>query len=80
MAIMLERDISEYLPLKLLWLKREIGSMLAVLLIVLFLQAWKDIKAEGLKVYLNEVVAIIITVVLFICVIIYLIKKTGASK
>jgi protein-S-isoprenylcysteine O-methyltransferase Ste14 len=80
MAIISQRDINEYLPLKLSWLKREIGSMLAVLLIVLFLGAWKDIKAEGLKAYLNGAVAIIITVILFISVIIYLIKKTGISK
>jgi len=43
----LQKDMAEYLPLKVTWLKKEIGSILVVLLIVLFWEGWKDVKSEG---------------------------------
>ena len=76
-AALLKTDIGEYLPLKLSWLKREIGSMLAVLLITFFLESWEDVKAKGIGVYFNEALAIIITVILFIGLVIYLSKRTN---
>jgi protein-S-isoprenylcysteine O-methyltransferase Ste14 len=49
--MMLNTEISEYLPLKLSWLKKEIGSILAVLLIALLIESGKTIKDQGIKVY-----------------------------
>ncbi|MEI6631739.1 MAG: isoprenylcysteine carboxylmethyltransferase family protein, partial [bacterium] len=46
---LLQRDIREYLPLKSSWLKKEIGTILAVLLLTLLLESWADIKTEGLR-------------------------------
>ena len=37
-AALLKRDIAEYLPLKLIWLKKELGSILAVLLITFLIE------------------------------------------
>jgi len=76
------KDVAEYLPLKLSWLKKEIGSMLAVLLIVLFLEGWKDarIRNAGIKLYLTEAVLFIATIALFIFLIIYLIRRTGRQQ
>ncbi len=76
-AVVLQKDIVEYLPLKLSWLKKEIGSILAVLLIVLFLEGWKDVKSEGIKVYLKEAILYLTIIILFIFLIIYLIRRTN---
>jgi len=73
-------DISKYLPLKLSWIKKEIGTILAVLLITLVLRFWGDIKYNGKEVYLREITAIFIVIVLFICIISYLIKRTNSQE
>jgi len=70
------RDIGEYLPLKWSWLKKEIGTLLAILFIVLLVESWKDIRAEGIKVYFKEAGFIAATIMLFICLVIYLNKRT----
>lgn len=76
MQAIVQRDISEYLPLKLSWLKKEIGPVLAVLLIVLFVESWEDIKNEGPGVYFREATLFLITFALFIGLTIYLSLRT----
>lgn len=71
-----KKDIAEYFPLKPRWLKREIGSISAVLLVAIALEAWEDISAEGLKPYLNEAFAMIIMIMLFTCLALYLSKMS----
>jgi protein-S-isoprenylcysteine O-methyltransferase Ste14 len=78
--MVLNTDIREYLPLKFSWLKKEIGSILAVLLITLFLESWEDIRNRGIKLYFKEAIWIMITVMFFIILIIYLIKTTARLK
>ena len=73
-------EISEYLPLRPSWLKKEIGSILAVLLIVLFIESWEDIRNMGILVYLKEAAGIFFILVLFICLIVYLNKRTDSQK
>lgn len=80
MTMLLQKDISEYLPLKLPWLQKEIGSILAVLLITILLESREDIQNRGLGAYLKEAIAIIITIALFIGLVIYLSKKTNGLK
>jgi protein-S-isoprenylcysteine O-methyltransferase Ste14 len=75
-----QKDIAEFLPLKLSWLKKEIGSILAVLLIVLFLEGWEDMASEGLGIYLREAMLSLNVVILFICLIIYLIRWTNSLE
>lgn len=70
-------DIVEYLPLKLPWIKKEIGPILAVLLITVFLESWEDIRNEGMSAYLKETAMIIATVILFTGLIIYLSRRTA---
>ncbi len=79
MAMLIKRDISEYLPIKWLWIKREMGTILAVLLITLFLESWEDIKTNGFRIYLSEAIPIFITVVLFIGLVVYIIKRTDVA-
>jgi len=69
------QDIRQYLPLKVSWLKKEIGPIFAVLFITLFAESWEDIKNEGLGVYCKEAAAIVITIVFFITVAVYLSQR-----
>lgn len=78
LVALLKMDISEYLPLKLSWLKREIGPILAVLLIAFFIESWEDIRAEGIRIYFREAAAIIVTAILFIGLAMYLSKRTDS--
>jgi len=76
----LSTDASEYLPLKISWIKKEIGSISAVLLVILALEFWKDVQHKGLTGYFKEVTLIVITLILFLFFAFYLIKKTGNIK
>jgi protein-S-isoprenylcysteine O-methyltransferase Ste14 len=80
LSMILKTDINECLPLKLSWLKKEIGAILAVLLIVVFIESWEDIRNEGIGIYIWESVILIIAFMLFIGLLIYLVKKTGDPK
>jgi len=70
------RDISEYLPLKWRWLKKEIGSILVVLLVVLLVESWEDICAEGIRVYFKEAWLIAGVIIMFIFLAMYLNDRT----
>ncbi|MFH0827078.1 MAG: isoprenylcysteine carboxylmethyltransferase family protein [Candidatus Omnitrophota bacterium] len=80
LAVLSQKDVSEYLPLKLSWIKREIGSILTVLCLTLLLESWEDIKSEGVTVYLQEATGIFITILLFVALAVYLSRKTGGSE
>jgi protein-S-isoprenylcysteine O-methyltransferase Ste14 len=69
------RDINEYLPLKGSWLKKEVGTILVVLFLVLLLESLEDIFSEGLKVYLRESVFIVLTILLFMGLAMYLNRR-----
>ncbi|MDD5560882.1 MAG: isoprenylcysteine carboxylmethyltransferase family protein [Candidatus Omnitrophica bacterium] len=76
-------DISEYLPIKLIWFKKEIGSILTLLLLVLLVESWEGISRQGLMAYLNQAVWLLLTFILFIIFVILLsirtYKKDGNS-
>lgn len=73
----LQNDMHRFMPLKLSWIKKEIGSILAVLFITLLLESWEDIKHEGMGVYFKETIGMFVVIILFICVVGYLSKKTN---
>lgn len=76
----LQKDIAGYLPLKLPWLKKEIGSILAVLLLVFFLELWKDVQAKSINLYLKEATLFLAIIILFIFLTIYLIRRTNNQQ
>jgi len=78
--LLLKRDVREYLPLKLSWLKKEIGTILVVLLLTLALESWEDIKTGSFKIYLEEAVGILLVIALFVWLTVYLERRTGADK
>lgn len=79
-------DIIEYLPIKIIWFKKEIGSILTLLLLTLLVESWENIAKDGFRAYLQQSVWIFLTVTLFIIFVILLSKRTdkrdehGADK
>lgn len=80
LAVLLQKDIAEYLPLKLPWLKKETGSMLAVLLCVVFLEGWQDVQREGIKAYPKAAILFLSIIILFIFLLVYLIRRTNNQQ
>ena len=70
-------DIIEYLPIKIIWFKKEIGSILTLLLLTLLVESWEDVVKEGIRAYLQQSVWIFLTFVLFIVFVILLSKRTN---
>ena len=77
---LLQNDIKIYLPLKPSWLRKEIGTILAVLLFTLLLESWEDMKLVGLRIYLKEMIGIFLVITLFVYLSAYLTRRTVAEK
>lgn len=77
---MIKLDISDYLPIKLIWFKREIGSILTLLLLTLLIESWEDITKGGFIVYLKQSVWIFATFILFIILVVLLSKLTDKKN
>lgn len=73
---LLKANIAVYLPIKLKWFYKEIGSISAVLILVLCLESWSDLKNEGVKIYSRELIWLIIIFLCFLKFVIYLSRKT----
>ena len=73
---MIKLDIVEYLPIKIIWFKKEIGSILTLLFCALLVESWEDIAQEGLRVYLQQSVWLFLTFILFSILIILLSRRT----
>lgn len=76
LSSIVEMDVSEYLPIKLNWFKKEIGSMLTLLMLVLLVESWEDVVSQGFGAYLKQSVWLFLTLVLFTILVILLSRKT----
>jgi protein-S-isoprenylcysteine O-methyltransferase Ste14 len=74
---LIKLDEIEYLPIKIVWFKKEIGPILTLLLLILLVDSWEDITKEGVRVYLQQSVGIFLTFVLFIIFVILLSRRTN---
>jgi protein-S-isoprenylcysteine O-methyltransferase Ste14 len=72
-------DIIEYLPVKLGWFKKEIGSIITLLIFTLLVESWEDIAAVGFKTYIQQSAWIFLTFILFAVLVILLSKHTEKS-
>ena len=77
---LLNKDMHEYLPLKLKCVKKEIGSILAVLFLAILLESWEDIRSGGIAQYLKETVGIFAVMVLFAVMVWYLNWQTDLKN
>ena len=73
-------DISEYLPVKIIWFRKEIGSILTLLLLTLLVESWEDIAKEGIRGYLQQSVWIFLTFILFTILVILLSNRTAKQN
>jgi protein-S-isoprenylcysteine O-methyltransferase Ste14 len=73
-------DIIEYLPIKITWFKKEIGSISTLLLLVLVVESWKDIVSEGVRAYFRQSVWLLLTFLIFTLIVILLSKRTQQNK
>lgn len=86
LSTIINLDISEYLPIKLSWFKKEIGSILALLFFTLLVGSWENISRAGIAAYLRESIWLFFTFILFIIFVVLLDKWTnkkdapGANK
>jgi protein-S-isoprenylcysteine O-methyltransferase Ste14 len=76
LSTIIRLDISEYLPIKLVWFEKEIGSILTLLLLTLLIESWEDIVREGFKAYIVQSVWLFITFGLFLIFIVLLSRRT----
>ena len=74
---LIKLDVVEYLPIKISWIKKEIGSILSLLFLTLLAESWEDIYREGVKAYLRQSLWLIFTFILFIIFVALLSKRTG---
>lgn len=72
--------ITDYLPLKMCWFQREIGSIFSLLLIVFLVECWKDISEEGILAYFRQFVWVALVIFLFAIFIILLSKWTDEKN
>ena len=77
LSSIIKLDIIKYLPIKIVWFKKEIGSILTLLLLILLVESWEDIAEEGIRVYFQQSVWIFSTFALFIIFVILLSKRTN---
>ncbi len=79
LSTLMKKDISEYLPLKLSWFKKEITSIILLLAFVFFIESLEDIRQRGFVGYLREIIFMIAAVVLFIIGVMYLSRRTNSN-
>jgi len=76
---LIKLDISDYLPIKIIWFQKEIGSMSTLLLLTLLVESWEDIATDGLRVYFQQLAWLVLTFVLFAIFVILLSKWTSKN-
>lgn len=77
---LLKKDIREYLPIKLYWLKKEIIPIVATLLFAILLESWEDVKEMGMRIYFHEALGILAVLIVFILLTVYLNQETNGQK
>ncbi|MFH1656054.1 MAG: isoprenylcysteine carboxylmethyltransferase family protein [Candidatus Omnitrophota bacterium] len=63
--IMFIKDLKEILPLRALWVKKEIGSFLATIIGIILIESWEDVRGEGIGTYAAELMTFVLILILF---------------
>lgn len=77
LSSVIKLDIIEYLPIRLIWFKKEIGSIVTLLLLILLVGSVEAMAKEGWRAYLRQSVWIFLIFVLFIIFVILLSKRAN---
>ncbi len=76
---MMEMDISEYLPVRLSWFKKEIGAILVVLFLTLLVESWEEVVRGGFWGYVRQSSWLFLVFILFMAFIVLLSKWTDKN-
>ena len=79
LRMLLQEDIKEVLPLKISWIKKEIGSVIGFIVGILIVESLDDVLNEGFKIYYKECAAFILLLGLFFLLAVYL-NRNGNGK
>jgi protein-S-isoprenylcysteine O-methyltransferase Ste14 len=71
-ALLLKTDITECLPVKISWFKRELPSILVVLCSALVVESWEDIRAGNKGVLMADLVVLLAIFIFYFTVIAFL--------
>ena len=80
LSSILRLDISEYLPIRIIWFKKEIGSIVTLLLLVLLVESWEDIAKVGVKNYLQQSIWLFLMFILFAILVILLSRRVSKQN
>jgi len=80
LANLVALDLGEYLPIRIVWFKKEIGSILTLFLLTLLIESWEDISKVGLVAYFKQSVWIFLTLILFSIMVILLSRRTSGRN
>ena len=75
-ASIVKNNIAVYLPLKITWLKKDAGSIVAAIGSALVLKTWENFRTEGSLMHRNELLRMLGVIVAFICLLVFLIRRT----
>ncbi len=78
-SALLKEDIRDILPLKLSWIKKEIGTVIGFILGILIIESWEDISKQGLSGYGRELAFFALLLTVFFILALYL-NKNGRPK
>ena len=79
LRMLLQEDIREVLPLKISWIKKEIGSVIGFIAGILIIESLEDVFHGGAKVYYKEFAAFILLLGIFSLLAVYL-NRNGSGK
>lgn len=79
-ARLMKLKLTDYLPLKIGWFYREIGSISSLLGVVLIVECWKDLSFANWAVCLRQILLIILIIFIFWAWVILLSKWTKKNN
>jgi protein-S-isoprenylcysteine O-methyltransferase Ste14 len=79
LSAIINLNINAYLPVKISWFKKEMGSIISLLLLTLLVASWEGIYQAGIRFYLRQAAWLCVTFILFI-VFIILLSKLAAKR
>jgi tellurite resistance protein TehA-like permease len=66
------KEMREILPLKLSWVKKEIGAFWATIIVILVIESWEGVRSGSLAAYAKELAVFVLFLALFFVLIKYL--------
>ncbi|MCM8792810.1 MAG: isoprenylcysteine carboxylmethyltransferase family protein [Candidatus Omnitrophica bacterium] len=63
-------NFRQYLPLELSWIRKELLTLIAVIVLILAIEIWRDVKLFGYQEFYKELVELLSIIVAFIIIII----------